>query len=483
MSATITSFGYLATSYLTYDYLAEFETWAYPSQVTHVINDEHSIDTQLSRTINSLKSVKSEVDRIVDTTKLVKSQLTQSIDSLKSVKSQVNFTAEVTKDNKSQVNRLILDLPRSSKMELRQGKLLHEICEDSGYLVDPYLTLAYLTTQICVHAPSQVLRFIGDIDTTYTQTAHGIDRTKSVKSQVQWQITLQRDFLSQFDRISSVDKGSQVLFALYNTTNLRILKDFPSRGTGGTNWTANSTASGDFSPYNLNTDIVEQVWRSASGVKTGLTLTCDTQVTQGIFMDTLGILNHNLTRSATVDLQASNDAGFGSIPFQIELSVIDEPNIYYIAPSLPVNSYRYWRFIINDSTNTADAIQIGTIVFGSSEIFQGECFVDQVQRSTRHFSDKVMTEGFTNVSNDRALKYSTQLEFRFLNFQKGNYKRIRNVFREARTSLKCLWIPTPQFPERFAVFGKLTQIPPETHKVISGDADYVSFNTEVDESL
>jgi hypothetical protein len=315
------------------------------------------------------------------------------------------------------------------------------------------------------------------------QVQRQISTTRDFKAQVQRQIDAQHAALMQVDRVKITVKGAQILFTLYNTYNLRILCDFPSRGTTGLNWTASSTATGDFSVYNLNTDIVEQVWRSVSGVKTGVVLTCDTEIAQGVFLDTLAMLNHNLTRSATVQFQGSNDAGFATIGFDENLEALDDVNLYYIAPTLPQVSFRYWRFIINDSTNTNDSLQIGTIVFGPSVIFQGECFVDQVQRGTKHFSDKIETEGFTNVSNDRALKYSTQLEFKFLNFQKGNYRNIRNIFRTARTSLKCLWIPTPQFPERFAVFGKLTQIPVETHKVISEDADYVSFNLEVDESL
>jgi len=82
-----------------------------------------------------------------------------------------------------------------------------------------------------------------------------------------------------------------------------------------------------------------------------------------------------------------------------------EENIYYIAPEFPTQQYRYWRFVINDVTNPDTYLQIGTIIFGTTVILQGECFVDELTRRTKHFSDKVQTEGFTNVSNDRALEY------------------------------------------------------------------------------
>ena len=87
------------------------------------------------------------------------------------------------------------------------------------------------------------------------------------------------------------------------------------------------------------------------------------------------------------------------------------------------------------------------------------------------------------MSNDRALKYAVGLEFRRLRYNRGNYNNIRGVFDTARTSLKCLWIPTPQYPQRFAVFGKLPSIPPEVHNVKGENMDFVDLSIEVDESI
>jgi hypothetical protein len=524
MSATITTYGYLDLPYLNDPYGAGLSTYAFPFQVArqidatrdiktqvqriaaaiHNINTqiqrqidgEHPVKIQIEARIDALKAVKFEVDRLlltihninvqvnrnVSTIHAVDSQISTIINGSKTNDIQINRTAAALHEASTQINRL-LSTTKTKLSEINRGRLLHATCDDSGYLTDAYLSFAYLVRTFCVTMGVQVNRITTQLHPVDEQIQRQITRGHTVNTQIQRQIDAQHAALMQVDRVQATTKGMQILFALYNTYNLRILCDFPSRGTTGLNWTANSTAAGDFSVNNLNTDIVEQIWRSVSGVKTGLVLTCDTEIPQGVFLDTLGMLNHNLTRSATVQLQGSTDAGFATIGFDENLEVLDDVNLYYIAPTLPQVSFRYWRFIINDSTNTNSSLQIGTIVFGSSVIFQGECFVDQVQRGTKHFSDKVETEGFTNVSNDRALKYSTQLEFRFLNFQRGNFRNIRNIFKTARTSLKCLWIPTPQFPDRFAVFGKLTQIPVETHKVISEDADYVSFNLEVDESL
>lgn len=394
-----------------------------------------------------------------------------------------SFAKTTMEDDKhAQANRAIGLASKNKGMQARRGKITHEYCEDAGYLVLPYLTEPYLGPEVCVHLGAQVSSLTNLIHRGKAQVDQKIvDKTKAKRAQVQRRIDAVTSRPAQIDRVNSVTKNAQVRLALYNIKNLRVMETFPSRGTTGLNWTSNSTASGDFGVNNVNTDIVEQVWRST--VKTGIVLTCDTQITQGVFLDTLAILNHNFTVSATVTMEASTDPGFSTIGFTENLKLIDEPNIYYIAPTLPQDSYRYWRFIINDPTNPLAYLQIGTIVFGSAIVLQGENIVDTVGRTTKHFADKIATEGFTNVSNDRALKFIVNLDFKLIAFNRGNYKRIRSVFKAARTSFKCLWIPTPEFPERFACFGKLTSIPTETHNVKGIDLDFINFSIEVDESL
>jgi len=285
---------------------------------------------------------------------------------------------------------------------------------------------------------------------------------------------------TQVTRIQVQYLHTQIIRALYNTKLIRILHKFPSRGISGINWTQvlGGTVPGDFGLNNLNTDIVEQVWR-ADG--TSATIQCDTEISQGIFMDTMAILNHNFTTSATVQLQASNSPTFATTPYSQNL-VTELTDIFWIEPYLPLTSYRYWRFVINDPTNTS-TLQIGTIIFGSSIIFNGECIVDQVQKRKIHFSDKVKTEGFTNKSNDRALKKAVSFSFKSLDYTLDNYNNLNEVINYIRTSLKALWIIDPRFASRFAVFGKLPEIPAENHRVLGLTEDYIDIDVTVDESL
>jgi len=304
----------------------------------------------------------------------------------------------------------------------------------------------------------------------------------------------------QFESIATSPLGLQFTINLYNTDRLRVLCEFPSRGaaTGsgtnawgnaiatGQNWLASSTKAGDFGVNNLNTDIVEQIWRSDDGVVTGINLDCDTEIAQGVFLDTLAILNHNLTTSATVNVIGSNSATFTPVGTTFVLNVRPD-NIFHIESVLPLSSFRYWRISIDDSTNPDGFISIGTIVFGAAIIFQGECLVDRILKRSRHFADTVRTEGFTSVKNDRALKNSVRLDFRSLDFNKGNFKALSNIFKTTRTSQKCLWIPTPSlsdptFMERFAVFAKLVEIPEESHNVKGPDLDFIDLTLDLDEA-
>lgn len=289
----------------------------------------------------------------------------------------------------------------------------------------------------------------------------------------------------QFEPLREKKLSFQFRSALYNTNNLRILMDFPSRGTTGTNWTASSTqpsSTNSFSVNNLNTDIVEQYWRTATGVTTSVIISCDTELPQGVYLDTLAILNHNLSGSATVFLEGSNDASFATISVTVELEY-ESLNMYYIAPTLPIEPYRYWRLQISDSGSSDGFIRIGTIVFGSAMIFSQESFVDRVRFGDRQFVDQVYTEGFTNVSNDRGRKKYLNLEFRNLLYGRANFNAMKSLFNYAGVTLKCLYIPVPQQASRFALFGKLSDIPAEEHNYKGAEADYVDFSIEVDESL
>ena len=480
----VQTYGYLELPYLSESYLSFFETNGHPTQSALTVLSSNTARTQSQlRIASGLKSTRSQIAiainavqsptrtqtnlRITDAEN-VRTQIELRIASgLNSTRSQTNLQiaanlrAVRTQTNlriadnivavRTQISRLLshpLDVLTQASKRINTGlkntrtnvtrtNISHANCY--GYLVDPYLDEVYLGNRVCA----------------------------SLWTQVQ--------------RIQAMIIHTQVVRALYNVTRLRILPTFPSRGTSGVNWTQiiGSTTGGDFGLENLNTDIVEQVWRSTS---TSATIQCDSEISQGVFLDTLAMLGHNFTTSATVELQGSNSPIFATTPYSQNLFT-ELNDMYWIEPMLPTTSYRYWRFVINDPTNSDGYLQIGTIIFGSAIIFNGECIVDQVQKRKIHFSDKVKTEGFTNVSNDRALKKAVSFSFKYLNYNLENYSNLSDVVDLVRTSLKALWIPDPRFTSRFAVFGKLSELPVENHLVLGADNDYIDMDITVDESL
>lgn len=449
-------------------------------------NDEKvlAIQTELVFTEEKTLAIQSSFE-IDGYEKVIGAQSNSQIASENAYGLQFDNTTTNDKVNGLQFSSIPSPQDEVSGFELSSSKSLpHYRC--GGYLnEEPYLSqFQYLAPFYCVPLGLQFSVF------NTQDKAKGIQQQNSISdehvSPIQFLGFITKDKTKgiQLNSIREKFLGVQVRSAIYNTTNLRILVDFPSRGVTGTNWTASSTkasSTNSFTVNNLNTDIVEQYWRSDNAVTTA-TLVCNTQLVQGVFLDTLAILNHNLSGSASVRLQGSNSPTFATTPLDIFLKY-EASNIYYIAPTLPNEAYQYFKLTINDPGNADDFLRIGTIVFGSAVIFTDESFIDKVTFGQKQFVDKVFTEGFSNVSNDRGRKKYLNLEFRNLVYGKSNFQSMREIFNYAGTILKCLYIPVPQQASRFAVFGKLNEIPQEQHNYKGAEADYVDFTIEVDESL
>lgn len=522
---TATNYGYLSRSYLndTDGYLAGVVHEAQGMQVNRIVLKETANAFQVNRIINEQNSSGFQVDRVITVQETSGFQVERQINSQDFSGLQVDRSAPGIEPSGFQIDRtLFSDAPAGMQveriitnavpfgfqverdiigavenlgMEIRRSNYISIVfCPNLGYLATPYLSGPYLVAEVCASTGWQVNRTLKELTASGMQVNRVITSQENSGMQVERIINAVKSVAMQVERIIAFPMGMQVRMVLYNTKKIRILCDFPSRGTAGVgnnawgqakgqglNWIASNTRTGDFSPNNVNTDIVEECWRTDPGITTA-SLSCDTELIQGTAPDTIAVLNHNWSSSAVVVLEGSTSDTFASIgvTIPIEATAI---NSYYIAPTLPTQQFRYWRLNISDPTNPQGYLQVGTIIFGSAIIFNGENIIDQVRKRERHFSDKIATEGFTNTSNDRSLKRAISIGFNQLNYDKGNYLALTGVFQTARTSLKCLWVPDPQKPGRFAVFGKLAEIPEEEHENRGNAADIVSMRVEVDESL
>jgi len=369
-----------------------------------------------------------------------------------------------------------------------------QIIQHPNYLVAPYLVGPYLVAEKCSLGSMQVSMNSDFLDLNGMEVDRkivGAGDDPHIGMQTELKIFDEKNIGMQVDRIKIQRTPMQANMVLYNTDQLRFLCAFPSRGTdalGGNNWTAPAgTKAGDFSPNNVNTDVVEQRTQSPDGI-TVWELRCDTGQSN-TFVDTIAILEHNLTTGAVVTFQASDSAGFGSIKYNRTIT-IKKTNAFFILPvaDFPPLSARYYRFLITDTTNPDGHIRIGTIVFGTSVIFsQNTTFDLPLTFGRRHFKDTIETEGFTSVSNDRATRRFLGLQFSQVDVNVGDYTKLQAYYEDAKTDLKCLIIPYPCKPELFAVWAKLTQLPEEQHNAIElcGDKEvhHVDFALDWDESL
>lgn len=507
------------------------EELEFGQQVHMTVNDESNYGMQvLSNIVDHLDTHGMQIDLQIAESLALGMQTNLTINDAVEIGQQVNvilnndpFIAGMS------VEMNILNRMVTAGMSVINGDTLrHALCDvylEHGYLEEPYLTecmhgfmgmQVHLNNNTTVEFGMQIDQIIGEDESDGQQVEMIVNTEKLVGQQVEMiimaqyvqgqqvemivnfehELSQQVEMIVNFEdptgmqveQITIASYGMQSTMVIYNATQLRVMTEFPSRGTtalGGNNWTASSTAAGDYQAANLNTDIVEQIYRSGNGTASLVELVCDTGIPQGVPIDTIAILGHNLTKSATVQVQGSND-NFATAPNIVFNMTVELENMYYISPEFPTQAgqNRYWKFIIQDPTNPAGFVQIGTLVFGVTDIFsKAECFTNPINNGFRHFKDSFQTEGFTSVANDRALKKWMRLRFEKLNFFKGNYRILDDMIKFARTSLKVLVIPTPEYPSRFAIFGKLTQMPEISNTSIDATTQYIDLELEWDESL
>jgi hypothetical protein len=292
----------------------------------------------------------------------------------------------------------------------------------------------------------------------------------------------------QFQIAQSNQIRHQWRISVYNTTNLRILWEFASDGRTYANISASSEAAGDFQAVNMKSDIVEQVWKATGQTSEWFQVDCGEGYAR--LFDTIALINHNLTTSAVVrvkgyggsyDLPPSN---WASVPVFATLEMPEgggEENLYWIAPSVPTESFRYYRVEIEDPTNP-NPIQIGRFVGGAALVFQQENFSARFQYAERNFKDEQSINGFTTISNNRALKKLLKITLPSIDaIGKQNFSGLRRYTRYSRDTLKALVIPDPTMPYMYSVFAKLREVPSYDMNYLDGQTQYADIVLEFDE--
>jgi len=108
---------------------------------------------------------------------------------------------------------------------------------------------------------------------------------------------------------------------------------------------------------NLKTLPVAKHWRSTGVSSENLQL--DLGSAQSI--DILGLLNHNLTSSATITINGGSSANPNGAQYTTTITYREFDAFKLLSSA---QSWRYWKVIIADSTNTDGYIRIGFVMLG-----------------------------------------------------------------------------------------------------------------------
>jgi len=109
---------------------------------------------------------------------------------------------------------------------------------------------------------------------------------------------------------------------------------------------------------NVQNQRLAKVWRSTS--TTGQTIVCDIGSAQDV--NTVAILGHNFTSSATLEIQANTANTWVTPGWSTALTCNEGVILKFLAAS---QTYQYWRYTIEDSTQTDAYVEVGLLWLGT----------------------------------------------------------------------------------------------------------------------
>lgn len=326
-----------------------------------------------------------------------------------------------------------------------------------------------------------------------TNTAYGANWCKAPWCSVNWcgyynigTLPTQLTFLAEGVR----NTGCQINFVFYNVTNSRILWEIASDGIETNNFTSSSTAATDKSIVNVKNDIIEKYWESTSNSSEWIQF--DAGVNTEIYIDTLGIIEHNFTTSVSLILKGygsgsdSEPTQWTTVPIYATIIAGTNPNdarIMWCNPVNPSTRFRYWRLEINDPTNSNDYLRIGRFVAGQALILNGENIMDSLTYSKESYKEEIPLNGFTSISNNRAIKKKLRLTLSTLNIQTySNHNLLNRYIDYSRDRFKSLVIPDPSNPYKYSIYAKLSELPSEEISYVDSQNEYSTYTLNYDEA-
>lgn len=292
----------------------------------------------------------------------------------------------------------------------------------------------------------------------------------------------------------------------YNLSQLRVLWEIASDGLVYNHFIAHgNTIGGDYDIMNIKSDIVEQKWRCSTDepvffiFDAGMTFDGITTPSRAIVVDTIALIGTNISPNAVVKISAYGDSSSRGVrdrytgpdlsaqeqfraqaQWAVTTKMEDDPyetNVLWCSPSEIIQPYRHWMVEILDTANPDGYVEIGRFVAGQASILTDEeNFTGDLKYKEKNYKDEIATNGFSMISNNRAIKKNLTLNFDNLNMNGPNYKILRRMMRYIRDTKKSLVIADPLFPYRFSLFAKIEELPEQSISFIDKDSCYASFS-------
>lgn len=153
------------------------------------------------------------------------------------------------------------------------------------------------------------------------------------------------------------------------------------------------TASSEWTGFEIEN--IQNIQRYKTWRSTGITsenIVIDSGLGNTITGSALIISKHNLTSSVVITLQGNATDSWGSPTFSQVQTYDHNDDTIFIANTTATASYRFWRIVIADSTNTNSYIEIGRVFFGNGLL------VDK--GASDSFSETVQNTTLTSYSNN-----------------------------------------------------------------------------------
>ncbi len=269
-----------------------------------------------------------------------------------------------------------------------------------------------------------------------------------------------------------------------NTNGIKFLYSFSLGEYDYTNPGANvisvtSQADGDHAPINLTTTPLRESWRSGPGIEDFQEIIIqsnDLTVTP----DTFALLNHNLTETAVVQLQASMTSDFVTPAFTIQLVWTKKHMVLLQSVGL---AYNYYRFRILDPLNPCGFVEIGRIVAGKSfTVTNNEDITDEIEVSTDDLAYKMKTEGFFRAFNERVKVDKLGIRFsKLVTTTPGNdnYLGLIDMLDSVGETYPFLTITDPEDQAFQLVWGVVDNLPRKSFNINR----YVDMSLSIQEVL